>query len=406
MKNIKHKKGQALIIVALALVGLIAIIGLVVDGGNVFLDRRNAQNAADSAALASALERIRGRSDWVATALESAAENGYNNDGETNSVQVYSPPIDGPLVGNTEYIQVVISSNVNTYFLRIVGTDQINNTVEATSRTKSAEEKELVSGTALVSLAPESNCSNKRAFWLHGNAVLDVTGGGVFINSNNQSCAFTQNGNSSMQIKGGHEIRIVGGATIEKPQLLNPSVTIGVGAVVYPPFFMPTVTCDEQAVINEDGISMSPGEWDDAFPPQGVTMLDPGTYCLNDGLKITDALSGSDVTLYVQDGDVQINPSASIQLSAPTTDENAGLLLFLPLENNSDVSLNIGQQSEFSGTILAPASAISIKGTSSSYGFHSQILGYTLEINGNIVIVYNIAENLKSLTMPEVQLTE
>ena len=406
MKKNKQETGQALIIVALALVGIIAITGLVVDGGNVFLDRRNAQNAADSAALASALERIRGGSDWVVAALESAAENGYNNDGETNSVQVYSPPIDGPLAGNTEYIQIVISSNVNTYFLRILGTSQINNTVEATSRTKSAEEKELVSGTALVSLAPDSNCSNRRAFWLHGNAMLDVTGGGVFINSNNQSCAFTQNGNSSMQVKGGHSIRIVGGATIEKPQLLNPSVTIGVGAVAYPPFFMPTVACDEEAVINEDGISMSPGEWEGEFPPQGVTTLDPGAYCLNDGLNITGALSGSEVTLYIQNGDVQINPAASVQLSAPTSDENAGLLLFLPLENDNDVSLNIGQQSQFTGTILAPSSNISIKGTSSSYGFHSQIIGYTLEINGNIVIVYNIEENLKSLTMPEVQLTE
>ncbi len=53
----KTERGQALIMIALAMVGLAGMVGLVVDGGNAFLDRRNAQNAADSAALAAALTR-------------------------------------------------------------------------------------------------------------------------------------------------------------------------------------------------------------------------------------------------------------------------------------------------------------------------------------------------------------
>ena len=64
----KHKanfeRGQALILIVLAMVGLAGMAGLVVDGGNLFLDRRNAQNAADSAALAAALTRIRGGAAW------------------------------------------------------------------------------------------------------------------------------------------------------------------------------------------------------------------------------------------------------------------------------------------------------------------------------------------------------
>ena len=39
------KRGQALIVIALALAGLIGILGLVVDGGNAFLDRRKARKA-------------------------------------------------------------------------------------------------------------------------------------------------------------------------------------------------------------------------------------------------------------------------------------------------------------------------------------------------------------------------
>ena len=55
------KRGQALIVIALALAGLIGILGLVVDGGNAFLDRRKAQNAADAAVLAGALLAFGGK---------------------------------------------------------------------------------------------------------------------------------------------------------------------------------------------------------------------------------------------------------------------------------------------------------------------------------------------------------
>jgi hypothetical protein len=43
--------GQAAVLLALAFVGLLAFTALAIDGGNAYLTRRNAQNAADSAAL-------------------------------------------------------------------------------------------------------------------------------------------------------------------------------------------------------------------------------------------------------------------------------------------------------------------------------------------------------------------
>ena len=401
----KHERGQALIVIALALVGLAGIAGLVIDGGNIFLDRRKAQNAADSAALASALVRIRGEGDWVGTAMKSAAENGYTNDGVENSVQVFSPPIDGPQVGNVEYIQVIIRSNVKTFLMRVVGMKQYTNLVDAVARTKSAELKPLVNGIALVSLAPESNCSTNKGFWLHGNVRFDITGGGVFINSNNKNCALIQNGSSGITVKGGDGIFVVGGARVEKPQLFAPSITVGVGAAAYPPFFMPTVTCDGEAQVNANGTSMSPGTWDEEFPPKGVTELESGVYCLSGGMKLNGPLTGSGVLLFVQSGGVQIDPSANLQISAPTTGDNAGLLIFLPMDNDSNVVIN-GSQSSFTGTILAPASPILIKG-GASQTFNSQIIGYTINADGgNVIIQYDPAQNLKSLTMPEVQLSE
>ena len=129
-----HEGGQALIIVVLAIVGLAGMAGLVIDGGNSFLDRRNAQNAADSAALAAALTRVRSGGNLGAAALASAAQNGYDNNGTSNVVEFHNPPISGPNAGNVEYVQVIITSHVKTYFARVLGWKQLTNRVDAVAR--------------------------------------------------------------------------------------------------------------------------------------------------------------------------------------------------------------------------------------------------------------------------------
>jgi hypothetical protein len=409
MKNNRFERGQALVIIALALAGLAGIVGLVVDGGNAFSDRRKAQNAADAAALAAAYSRIRGGEDMVTAALNSAAENGYNNDGVTNVIELYSPPKDGPHTGNVEYIQVIITSHVRTYFARVIGRDEIINIADAVARTKSPEITELLHGTAVISLARSSNCATRKSFWVHGEATLDITGGGVFVNSNNDTCALMQQGNGSIRINDGHKIDVVGKASVQKLQLITPAISVGAVPINYPPpFFMPKVGCgDKVAEVSEDGTSMSEGYWEDEFPPEGVTHLGSGVYCLGNGINFNGDIEGHNVVFKVNDGDVRFN-NGNIILDAPNSGNNPGLLLYLPMENNSKVVLNGGSGSAIKGTILAPASHILIKGNSSKRGFHSQIIGYTIEADGtsNVVIVYNDDQNYDSMTMPEVQLSE
>jgi hypothetical protein len=410
MKNNHIERGQALIVIALVAVALVGMVGLVIDGGRGFLDRRNAQNAADAAALASAYARIKGDQDMVSAALAAAAENGYNNDGVRNVVVLYSPPKDGPHSGDVEYIQIIITSNLRTYFARVIGRQQITNTAEATARTKSAEIKELLNGRAVVSLAPASNCFNRLSFWVHGEATLDITGGGIFVNSNNQTCALVQQGSGSLRLAEGYSIEVVGNASIQKTRLLTPDVTVGASPVSYPPpFFMPKVGCSKKAEVSLiDPTLMSAGSWGSDFPPPGVTHLEGGVYCLDNGMHITGNLEGHNVIFKVQNGEVRFSSSADILLDAPNAGVNAGLLIYLPMDNNSKVVLNGGAGSVIKGTILAPASHILIKGMDSPRGFHSQIIGYTVEADGtsNVVIVYNKDQNFQSLSMPEIQLSE
>ena len=79
-KQMKKDRGQALVIVAFGLAALIGMAALAIDGGNVYSDRRHAQNAADTAALAAGLGFIRDPADWSA-----ASAAGFQKAGRASS---------------------------------------------------------------------------------------------------------------------------------------------------------------------------------------------------------------------------------------------------------------------------------------------------------------------------------
>jgi len=405
-------RGQAIIIIVLAMVGIVGVVGLVIDGGGAYLDRRTAQNAADSAALSGAIVRLRGGGeDWVGATIASAAVNGYNNDGVTNIVQVYSPPKDGPHSDDVEYMQVIITSHVKTYFANVVGRSEITNIVSAVARTKLGEIKPLLAGDALVSLAPTSGCFRDKSFWVHEEGTFDISGGGIFINSSNEVCALIQQGNGSIYMAENDPIRIVGGTFIQKTRLISPVISIDQPQMNYPPpIFMPDVKCEVDAKISGNGTNMSPGNWKKEFPPEGVKNLDPGVYCLQDGFFADEdtRLNGIDVLIKVEKGEFHISGDADLNLLAAREGEFAGLLIYVPMENGRRVVLNANDSSKFVGTILAPGSFILFKGNDSRFGFHSQIIGYRIELEGdsNVVIVYDVEENYHAMIMPEVQLAE
>ncbi len=415
MKGIKRaERGQALIIIVFSIIGLIGAVALAVDGGNVYAERRRAQSAADAAALAGALERVNNNTtSWTDAVFQSAKKNGYNNDGVTNVVKVSSPPVSGPYAGNVEYIQVQITSYTKTYFASVLGIPQITSVVQAVSRTKTPQYLPMFGGAAVVSLAPVSDCDNFKAFWVTAEATLDLTGGGIFVNSNNPDCAFIEQGEGSVRIRDNNQIQIVGGASIQKPKLLTPfpPVTNAPPVSYPPPFYMPKVGCGGQmARIQGDGHTMSPGTWSDTFPPPGVTSLSSGVYCLDGDFFLGDnsQLEGRQVVFKMEHGSLHFTSSARVDLSAPGSGSLAGLLIYQPQDNTHYMALNANPYSRIRGSILAPGAQIRIHGNSSSYGFHSQIIGYTIQVDGDNDIVFRILEeqNYKALTFPQIQFSQ
>jgi hypothetical protein len=161
-----RERGAALIIVALSLVSLMAVAGLIIDGGRVYSERRQMQNASDSAAMAGAreLDLIRTElqqtppgavdaDDIYEAALDAAEDNGadpgtdfecyivaeggsYVTGSAATSV---CPPDDGvpsPLPGGllAAGVEIATRSSQETFFARVGGTESFQARAGATAQ--------------------------------------------------------------------------------------------------------------------------------------------------------------------------------------------------------------------------------------------------------------------------------
>ncbi|MFM8425507.1 MAG: hypothetical protein ACKOBL_10045 [Chloroflexota bacterium] len=413
LKTSSREKGQAMILIVFAIIGLIGASAIAIDGTNAFIDSRRADTAASAAALTAALTRIEG-GNWRAAALATAAANGYNNDGVTNTVEMNTPPLSGPYEGNSEYIEVIITSHLRTYFGVAIGIPTITSVAQAISQSKPSEIGEMFPGYAMVSLAPRSECERRRSFWVHGEATLTMIGGGLFVNSDNPKCAFMSFGSGGIRIQDASRITVVGGADIQKPQLITPyPIETGVAPVPFPlAYKLPRTNCgDKIASIDEETGYMKPGTWDEGiFPPDGVHYLEGGVYCLNDDFIVTEGyeLVGDGVTILMEYGDIKISGYAEIDLTAPKSGPNDGLLIYMPFENRGQITLNGSDNSRYQGMIFGPGADLRINGLDSmrSAAYHSQIIAYYIEIDGtdNIEINYKDEQNWDTYTIPEVHL--
>ncbi|MDQ3005841.1 MAG: pilus assembly protein TadG-related protein [Chloroflexota bacterium] len=429
MKNIQSERGQALIIFALAAIGLFGIVGLAIDGSAKFSDRRHAQNAADTAALAAALAKANaldaGLSNSpaecpptsglpsdvcaavITAALNLADENGYDNSA-SKQVDVYSPPISGYYTGDPTYVQVIIDSDVNTTFSRVVGIDQTHNLVEAVALTK--EGGPLFNGASIVSLNPSPNCGSG-SFNVGGNGTINLSGGGFFVNSD-ESCGYSQTSCSvTLVMNGGAGISSAGSTDNINQACGTPALeSTGQSQVVVPDeVYMPDepIECSQTAAtptnLGSDKWRIYPGYYTD-FPQGGLIgnnkkiYLAPGVYCVNSDLHWSgatfDLLDGSSgVTIYITEGhDFSISINSPITLNASNSGEYAGYLIILGGNMGSieNCTINGGGYLVVNGTIFAPYCNITVNGDSgTSSTFNAQVIGYDIKLNGNSTITFN-----------------
>jgi hypothetical protein len=160
----RSEKGQSIVIIAAAMIGLLALAGLAIDGGNMFLQRRRAQNAADAGALAGTrvLSELiitcqNGDSEddarVAAAVTELVGTNGFSSSGGSTITAWYVDKDSqrlgavGDLDGDADVdaggaipqsatgVEVQLGASFPTYFLKAVGVENGAVGTEATAMT-------------------------------------------------------------------------------------------------------------------------------------------------------------------------------------------------------------------------------------------------------------------------------
>lgn len=133
-------RGQAIVWTAVMLPLFLAIVGLAADGGLVFSARRELQNVADSAARAGAQQidvrayrESRGRTVVLdEPAAHRVAAEAAARQGTSRAIRIEVEP---------SRVQVDVSSDAPTSFLRLVGIDSVRVTAAATAEVRHGIER-------------------------------------------------------------------------------------------------------------------------------------------------------------------------------------------------------------------------------------------------------------------------
>lgn len=448
------QRGQALVLIALAVVGLVGFAALAIDGSSVFSDRRHSQNASDTSALAAALALTRGEATWKDFGLQRAISNKYDpNDGVTK-VDVYlcselPLTVNGiPLtcVGKglpadanpAEYVYVHIKSRVKLFFAPVIGWREVINNTDAVVHAEKQVETSMFPGFALISARMNCPAAVHDPFTVNGNSGTTIVDAGILVNATciSPQPAYDQGGSSSVKTDSG--VCVVGAA--ESTNTVPPPST-NCSPTDWHKYTLPNPVCSHIGKIEKDPDPN--GDWI-AYPglygpnfnfnsiddvnPAGKLKLQKGVYCFYDGInlqsswQITSDFNGNGqydsasegVFFYVPQGDITFNGSSYINIHASDSvmddypKEFVNYLIYVPPTNNATVKITGANGSQFTGTIFAPTSYVVLNGGSGTVGLNSQVIGdaVAIEGNGTLDIHYKATDNAITTTNPSLAQTK
>jgi putative Flp pilus-assembly TadE/G-like protein len=472
MKPKLQERGQSLVLIALSVIGLFGFSALAIDGSRVFSARRNAQNAADTAALAAALARIRQPDPALkGAAAVNAAENraltnGYVDGANSTVVEVHmcdetglTPPCEGLPGGATrsEYVQVKINRILPATFGRIVGRNTFDILVTAIAHAEDSIPEPLFDGAALVTLKPDG----EDTFTANGAAYLDVQNSGVFNNSTTK-CGMSVVGAGEYHVDTAFQLAGAYDDDCESGHYSFDGPIQSTLPVPYPPTItvpIPDIVCSGNGsyTVNGDTVTYTPGNF-----PSGINVnstqyvnFDPGNYCFGGSVTINGSatVNANDVNMSINSGAFSIAGGSSFtcnnalfhidggsgmtfngnggtfcnnvtfiastgtvswqgnvenRLFAPTGGLYEDVLIYMPYGNTSPLSLNGNSDNQFTGTIMAIQAPIRIDGNSGTSGLHSQIIGWTVELQGSshTTIFYDPDEQYAQVDPSAITLTK
>jgi Flp pilus assembly protein TadG len=340
-RNAPPRRGKVLVLVALSLTALLGMVGIVIDCGMLEMARRRVQNAADAGALAAAMEIFRGNT--LANAATTATTyiqtyNGLTNAAVTIKVQT---PTSGNYVGNTNYVEVVITAPQAVFLMPLLGaasTQTISARAVAGFEAISQGEGAIVLN---PSVAPGLSISGGGTLLVKGAVVVNSAGGGVDQYGNqvsstlNQSAASASN-NSTVQAMyvlvhggvnnlanftnidpNGPNPVFAGGPIASNPLRTLPVPVLSNGA-------NPTVAPNPRPTFGSTAVTLSPGVYYDISLSNGNNVtFNPGIYIIspvnkNDkGISITGGTVNATGVMFYLTGSDYLDQSGGKNAKTP-----------------------------------------------------------------------------------------
>ncbi len=377
------RRGFVLITTVLALVVLLAFLGLAVDVGYVQFVKTRMQTAADAAAIGGALE-IRMSGAPAAASRADAALNGFTDGQNGVTVTVTSPPAAGYYAGDITAVEVVVAQSVPVFFMELVGAPVTGVRARAVAR--------LGSGPSCVyALDPAA----AGAISASGGAVVTVNCGIVVNSADGQA----------MKVSGGAVVSathtsIVGGYSTSGGGVISPLPSTGAAAAGDPLAYIPAPAvggCDWTSTAITTSRAIDPGVYCDGISISGGASVTfrPGTYILKGGgLSVSggSTISGTGVTFYntagggYAYGGISISGNATVTLRAPTSGPLAGVLLFQDrnIVGGAESSVTGGSGAVFAGALYFPTTAVKYAGgTDSAY---TLLVAKTVQFSGGATL--------------------
>ena len=408
----RNAAGQVLVLLALAFPLMLTILGLALDGGRIYFERRHVQIAADAGARSAALELFRGntaQTDVDEASASDALLNGYDKDAvDTDVVAVI-----GPTGYTANFVAVTVSEVVPTTLLRIFSKNQ-----------------STVAARAIAGIVPDTappcvlalNEEVPGALTISGTAFLNAPNCKVMSNSDSPS-SITANGGGCITASAIGFVGL-GSAITNGGSCLNP-YPAGQAIPEADPYAYLTapdpadyvLQSNTMVVVNEGNVSslspLQPGYYKLGIKPASTVTINldlaPGVYLVN-GFHASGnvVLRGTGVTIIDLGGPgplsgIEIAGTVDTQLSAPTTGDWANILFYSLSTNDSILTGN--SSSTFEGTMYFPNAELRFGGNQTSETF-GMVIANTVTINGNPLLNVDYAgagrtEDLTTIALVE-----
>jgi hypothetical protein len=426
----KWRRGSVSTMTAICLVPLVGMLALVVDGGFLLDAKRKAQAASDLAALAAATDLYQNWNSNHGTdpngtaknsALVNASNNGYDNDGVTNTVATYFNPSTfqmGLEAGQTipvGSVEVVITYNQPRYFSTIWGTSRISVKTHAVARASFTPGE----ATMLV-LQPSGTSVN-----LSGSEVINLNGG-TFVVDSTSSSGLLSSGSPAIEagafyFSGKPGYTFSGSSPLENStggpagsSIVNSSATATPDPLAALP--VPAVPSNHGTMSVNLGafvdvgtsyvisgslpVTLTPGYYPNGLVASGssTVTLQPGIYYMGGGITVSGSVgfqvsgpsssqTGTGVMFYSASSALNFSGSGSTNIPAPSTGTYQGMSIFVNRSSTAAITLSGSENQSFGGTIYAAGSPINLSGSSAIT--YAQFICYSLNISGSGNITVN-----------------